>query len=239
MVQYVQDTLFAGDVHSANLTVQTQNRRGGDWETYNVIGRLPDYGSEVELAAGGYDMHSLSFVNGLAAPDGPDVSPSQEWTLLTAGLEGYVTFTVTNSGTSTSRANATTFADIILTYPIPTKLDLVSVTGSGWDVEYSTDGVSYSATPPSPISNTTHIQCTYAAQLIASGTTNGLIVTVEPNDSGDDTSAVTATTTGDTNTGDDTDTETISIVPRGFDSGFDLGFGSGGFDSGFDSGFDG
>lgn len=222
MAAYIKDTKFSG-ARGIQATVQTQNRHGGNYEAYNVyanrVGEL-----EADLATGGYDLYVIECVNGTSATLGdPALSLAQGFSALTVGLEGTVTITVSNDTAATTRLSAATYADLVLAYSIPTEFDFVSVAGTGWTWEYSTNGgSSYAGSSPGTPADTTDIRGTFTGAVAGGASANAVTVTVNPNTNGSVDSSVTVSMAG---VDDVTDDDSTTVQPRGFDSGFDDGFG--------------
>lgn len=196
MVNYLHSTYF--DMNwFAELTVQTFNRANGDWETYWVTARWPDYSSEAELSAGGYNNFQLSFVNGVIATNGPDLNVDGS----TGGSfspDSYGSFTIDISNIG----DDTTFSEIFVYYALPTQLLYSHITSSEpyWGVYWSETGLdgsyqSIDSNPPASISQIHYLQLKYTMTLAASATTS-VTIYVDPDVGAQDIHNVFVVTTG-------------------------------------------
>lgn len=218
MVNYIQTTYFQPNGPSGSfffrewsnkLTVQTFNRASGEWETYHTWARLGDFENDASPQAGGYTDLKIQFTAYGVAPDGPDVLPIVIATQDT--VYQYVNFSTTVRVQNVG--DVVTFDNTQWSMPIPTNTQLVSV-GGAWPstIEYSDDnGETYSGTPPSPVSLTTHIRVTLTDELDPGESTSNYTVVLFPTAPGDKVFTVTANTDGDNNTGNNVDTETIPV----------------------------
>ena len=162
MVKYLHQNYFDFNWY-ADLTVQTFNRANGDWEAYWVTARWPDYTSEAELAAGGYNNFQINFVNGVIAPDGPDLTIDGDATgNFQIGSFGSFELTVGNNGDSVN------FDPIYINYHLPTSLIYEGFGGDGWDLFWSISGITYaniSTTPPGSVDLVHYIRLRYIFEL--------------------------------------------------------------------------
>lgn len=232
MVKYLHQNYFDFNWY-ADLTVQTFNRANGDWEAYWVTARWPDYTSEAELAAGGYNNFQINFVNGVIAPDGPDLTIDGDATgNFQIGSFGSFELTVGNNGDSVN------FDPIYINYHLPTSLIYEGFGGDGWDLFWSTDGITYaniSTTPPGSVDLVHYIRLRYIFELDTGDSTTATI-TLSPDTSGTTTNTFTVSTAGDNGTDNKEIEFQVTVNASPFRSGFSNGFGPS--DSGFTSGFD-
>ena len=233
MVRYLHETYFDFNWY-ADLTVQTFNRANGDWEAYWVTARWPDYTSEAELSAGGYNNFQINFVNGIIAPDGTDlVIDGTSSGNFQVGSFGTFNLTVSNSGDSVN------FDPIYINYTIPIEMVYDSFSGAGWDLFWSTDGITYfdiSTTIPATNDLVRYARLRYIYELNEAESID-VSINLRPNVSGISTNGFTVSTAGDN--GVDNKTIEFIVEVQGFPltSGFSSGFGPS--DSGFNNGFDG
>lgn len=232
MVGYLHETYFDFNWY-AELTVQTFNRANGDWEAYWVTARWPDYTSEAELSAGGYNNFQIGFVNGIIAPDGPDmrISGSSSGNFQ-VGSFGTFTMNVSNSG------DFVNFNPIFVDYPLPIEMIYSGYTGVNWKLFWSTNGITYTdiaVTPPGSNSDVRYVRFRYDFEIDIGGTSQ-ISLTLRPDVPGLSINDFTVTTTGDTGTSNKVIEFQVDINGAPFRSGFNLGFGPS--DSGFNNGFD-
>lgn len=205
MVKYIEDTFFSSG-RSSNVTVRNYDRSTGTWTIYHAIMRYEPRES-FELAGGGFDRYTVSFIDGVEATEGPDLTINKAHSgNFTQGVDGTFSILVENAG------DAATHADIVVTDALPAELDLVSASGTSWTVTYSTDGTTYSGTPPDPISDTTHVRLTYTSAVAAGGAAPVISLVVNANTTGDIDNTASVTTAGDTDTDNNSDTDTVTVV---------------------------
>lgn len=232
MVRYMHETYFDFNWY-AELTVQTFNRANGDWEAYWVTARWPDYTSEAELSAGGYNNFQIGFVNGIIAPDGTDLTidgiSSGNFQI---GSFGTFELTISNTGDSVN------FDPIYIDYAIPIGMIYDGYGGLGWDLLWSNNGTTYFniATDP-PVSNSLvkYIRLRYTFELDPSDTVN-VSINLRPDTSGTSHNIFTVSTSGDNGIDNKEIEFVVEIQGFPFTSGFSTGFGPS--DSGFNNGFD-
>jgi hypothetical protein len=232
MVRYMHETYFDFNWY-ADLTVQTFNRANGDWEVYWVTARWPDYTSEAELSAGGYNNFQINFVNGIIAPDGTDlVIDGHASGNFQIGSSGTFSLTISNSGDSVN------FDPIYVNYELPSELVYESYGGLGWDLFWSTDGITYfdiATVTPIPTSLVLFIRLRYIYELNPAESV-GVSVNLRPNTSGISHSTFTVSTAGDNGVDNKEIEFIVEIQGFPYTGGFSTGFGPS--DSGFNNGFD-
>ncbi len=106
-----------------------------------------------------------------------------------------------------------TFDDVTVVYPVPEEMDLVSVTGNDWDVEYSTNGTTYSGTAPSPITDATHIRLTWTGIVAAGAVADTFTITLTPIVAGDTFDLTVEASTPIDHTAEDTISVTVAAPP--------------------------
>ena len=231
MVNYLHETYFDFNWY-AELTVQTFNRATGDWEAYWVTARWPDYTAEAELSAGGYNNFQINFVNGVIAPDGPDLTIDGEaGGNFQVGSTGTFDLTVNNVGDHVN------FAPVYISYHIPVELIYESFVGADWTLDWSSDGVTYfhiATTPPGDNSDVHYVKLGYIFEIPVNGHAD-VSLHLSPDIPGSTTSDFTVTTAGDMGVDNKTIEFIVTILGAPFRSGFSDGFGPS--DSGFNNGF--
>lgn len=233
MVRYLHETYFEFNWY-AELTVQTFNRASGDWECYLVTARWPDYSAEAEMAAGGYNKFQINFVNCITAPDGPNLILDGEASgNFIIGAAGTFTMTVGNIG------DADTFDTTYVNYHLPDAFVFQSyVLGTGWDLLWSSDGITYNDVVLSPPSSTDvhYLRWVHEGVIEDGENASSFSVTLRPDEGGDISNVFIATTAGDVDEGDN-EFEFLTIVQGSpFRSGFNVGFGLS--ERGFSTGFE-
>lgn len=206
MVTQLRSDLSMTAVESALVTARTNDGHSGltKWPVVNATILWPDSHRDMRRIGGEMWMLRFKFINATISPVGPDVYPSsvtQDIDFVVSS-DGVYTITITNSD-GASDGGASTYDDVVVIVELDTDLDLVSTTAAAWDVEYSTNGVDYSGTPPSPISDTTHLRYTYTSTLAPGENASTIAITVNPSGSTNVDLTVTSTTSGDTDTGND------------------------------------
>lgn len=221
MTAYIQETFFQPNgppadfffrEYSSKLTVQTFNRGSGEWETYHTWARFADFKNEASPSSGGYTDLLLTFTAFAVAPKGPDLSASIAFDSAPPhyeGLDASVVFNIQNVGDGSSLSNSQ------WEIAIPANTELVSYSQLyPTTLEYSTDnGSSYSTLPPSPISQTTNLRGTLTDELPAGDVTGDYTIALKLNVAGDVDVFVTVATDADQNAGNDTASDTITVLP--------------------------
>lgn len=206
MVKYIKDTYFPNG-YSSEMTVMLHSRSTGDWEAYNVIAKYPNIREESSMAAGGLSEFTLVFTNGSLASNGPDlglsVSDSEDWE---ETVTSSISIDVTNEG------DDSTFDDAIVNVTLHEKTDLDGTTATNWNIEYSTDGTNYSSTPPGTLSDTTHLRYSRSDILASGNTYDTITINLISNATGSATITTSVSTTGDTNSGNNTNVLNITII---------------------------
>lgn len=166
MVDYIHSTYFSDNndtffyrSYSRKLTVQTYNRASGDWETYWVFGKFPDFTNEAEVAAGGYNNFQIKFVAWAVAPTGPDIA-------LTLDVASYLEDTInTFTLTATNVGDSDTIDAVVIVWEIDTtdtNYESITVPETGsFTVEYSTNNqAAWVSSEPATKSDITHVRIT-------------------------------------------------------------------------------
>lgn len=219
MVSYIQETYFQPNGTPSNfyfrewsnkLTVQTFNRTSGEWETYHTWGRFADVANEASPIAGGFTDLAINFTAFAVAPDGPDVTPTigAVGTDFYVGIEFDAAFSIQNVG------DGDTIQDTQWEIALPINVELTSISGAyPTTIEYSTDnGVNYSTTPPTPLTDTTNLRGTLQNELESGEVTDDYDLTFVPLAEGALDLTVTATTASDQDDTNDSDTASITIL---------------------------
>lgn len=233
MVKYLHETYFDND-WSSELTIQTFNRATGNWEAYQAVARWPDYASEAETAAGGYNNFKIAFVNCSPAPQGPDVATGGDaFGSFTLGSTGTYAVAITNIG------DTPTFAEISVTTVLDDNQVYAGSSGFSWVAYWSGNGVEYFpilSEPPNDVVDIRYLKWIYLENLETLQTSYDLNLTVLFNASGNFTNDFTVYNDGDIDTTNNTITFDVVIVSSPYTSGFDnesFGLSDRGFDFGF------
>lgn len=206
MVNYLFTTVFSS-AYSASVTARTFNRATGEFEVYQAIAVWPDVRADADPAAAGYDNFMIKFLDGAAAPEGPDMTVSVSH-VGGVSLNTNETFTIT----ATNDGDGATYADIVVVATLHASLDFASTAASGWTIEYSTNGGgAYSSTIPAPPNSTTNVRYTRTSALNAGVAATAISLVAAPIAAGTLTLAATVTTTGDTGAGNNTATDTFEV----------------------------
>lgn len=192
MSKYFRDT-YMNSSYSGDVTVSTFNRETGAWEYYNAKGRWPNVKSEAEMALGGLHNVNVTFVNAIAAFDGPDMTLTEGGTttwLVTATTD--IDFTADNVG------DDETFNIVYVTVDITANVDYSSHSATGWTAEYSINsGTSYSGTPPGDLTTVTNVRFDRNDVLIAGNSYDVITVTFDGIITGASTITSDVSTVGD------------------------------------------
>lgn len=232
MVNFLHEEFF-NNAWAAYLTVQTFNRATGLWEAYQAVARWPDYASEAELAAGGYNNFKIAFVNCSKAPKGPDlVTGGNASGAFTLGGTGTYIVTVSNIGDSE------TFSSINVVSEIIDNQVFISQSGFGWSFYWSEDGLTYylyGTNPPGDNSQIKFVKWVYNDSLDTLGSAYPLYLTVRFTSTGLFSNDFVVNNIGDVDDTNNTITFNANIQESPYTSGFDEGFGLP--DHAFDYGF--
>lgn len=217
MVAYLQSTYFPSSGSnfftkswSNKLTVQTHNRATGNWEAYWVYARFTNFSSDAETALGGYNNMQIQFTAYRAAPEGPDLDA----TITTLPDLFYEGENYTFSSFFNNVGDSATFDDSVMTMTIPTNFVFVDITSPlDVDFEYSTNGITYTSTPPGDLTTVTHVRATYTSSIPASTTAGVVYLEVTAGTPIVDSEwVVTVSTLGDTDATNNSLTSTLTIV---------------------------
>lgn len=222
MVKYIRDTFFGGG-YSAQLTVQTFNRGSGEWECYQVYGKMPNERDSAEAMAGGYNNYIISFVGGVAAPETHDLALSVGYLGdIQAGSNLVLQIALNNEG------DAATYTITYLTLQLGGGNEYVTnTTPTNWTDEFSNDGVTYYSSvliAPFTAAEVTHIRWVYVLNFGA-GVTFNFNVTWTFTEGGIQTNTLTVGTVGDVDESDNVVDVIFNPAAKGFSSGFNDGFG--------------
>jgi hypothetical protein len=206
MIDYLFVTILGSQL-SAPVTIKTWDRYVGDFVILNCEAKWPR-DEEVTLGLGGAQIFPISLVDGVTAVAGPDLTPAISHTdPVTNAVNEVFSLTVTNNG------DGETFAIVQLDLTIPAKMDFVTTAPLTWGVLYSDDnGASYSGTLPTPASNTTDVRYLISTRLGVGASYDTIALTLLPTSTGAESLTGTVATVGDTNAGNDSDTDSFTIV---------------------------
>lgn|SRR5512138_1311663 len=221
MVRYLENTIF-GSAFYAKVTTRGFNRATGEFEYYNALAHFEPRESHT-AAAGGYDLYTINFVEAVEAPDGPRINVEKNAfsPIFTVGAMNAFAIGISNVG------SADTYGDTTFSDEIPTSTEFVSISGSGWAFEYSTDdGETWSGTVPSPASDTTNVRGTYSGTIATGGNASTILMFVEPQAAGTISNTAEADTEGNLTPGGSSDTVEVDVEGSAWSSGFDFGFGN-------------
>lgn len=208
MVDYWKNNpaLFDGKIVQ-RFTTQTWNR-AGQWEIDWVEGIWKPASEMAEPGfRQGYLRLNIEFLVHQVAPLGPNVTPDiTHAATLTNGAPSLIQLGAENVG------DGATFDDTVLVAELPAELVFVSAPSTAdWTVEYFRGGA-WQATVGGTPADVTAIRGTYTGTLNAGATTSKIQLTVTPSTTGSFDLVVETTTTGDTSTGNDQVTESITVV---------------------------
>lgn len=233
MVYFLHDTFFSLNWH-AELTVQTFNRATGEYEAYQVDAKWPDYATEAEPSAGGYNNFVLTFINGVIAPEGPEVSltGSADGNFV-AGSYGTYSVTVANTG------DDDTFSNIQVDTELSSSFIFTNEVSLGWTFFWSQNGsdyYSYLSNPPGSLLQVRYGRWITSNTVNANSTSLPIDLTFNLTLSGTFSQTFTVTMDGDVDDTNNSITFIAEIPNSPYTSGFSSGFGVS--DSAFSSGFD-
>ena len=204
---------FDGNL-SKRMTLRTYDAKGGQgWQVIQATARL-----EESIREGHAWLMRISFVDGLLAPLGVDMTVSQSVSHdLLYTIDSDILFTLTNVGDTVTSGN------IVFVYTIPTNTDFVSVIAPTYTIEYF-DGSIWSVVPPTPLTDVEQIRCTYTQAVSPQNSPPSITVTLNGTSKVTTTSAATVTATGDYDNTNDTSSVDYTIRGRAFSKAFSKAF---------------
>lgn len=207
MLRYWRET-FCDGVLSAPVTIETQDTTSGatddTWRALNGIMLWYQPGQPRRETGVEYWFYPFEIIECYPAPDGPDldIAIAHDGVLVVDTAKTYV-ITLQNAG------DAASFNNIVITLTLDADSAFDSVSASGWTVTYSTDGESYSGTPPGDLTTVTHLRFTRALPVEA-GAEHTIEVDIIPTAAGEIAQSVTVTLTGDGDQGQKADNSTAT-----------------------------
>lgn len=189
MVNYIWTTIFQSKYSNA-ITIKTRNRKGGEFEVYNVVA-LWKLETEQEGEVGGYRL-TIPMHSGTLASAGPTLSNSTTFdgSALVVDQDGAYDITISNTGSSA------TFDPVTVVATLPSNVDYVSNVATGWTVDYSDDGITYAG---APTASTAYVRFTRSDVLDSGNSYPVISIGVTATATGIATLSTTGSTTGSAN----------------------------------------
>jgi hypothetical protein len=170
MANYLDQVVFGGK-NWGQFTIMTRSRVFG-WKVYQVYGYLKRLADSAQPGwKRGLTRLNIEFVIEAEAPAGADVSIAiSHFGSVIINTNKAFTIVVQNQG------DFVTTGDVIVDVALPTNIEIVSVTGTAWTVEYFEDGVWSDAITNAP--DVTAVRATRDTGINTSASANNLIMTV-------------------------------------------------------------